>query len=126
MKPIFILNGRMVVARPSKLATSILMASSVAVIVECREQTMGNMHTRLNVPTVAMCMEQTGLICTRESAQSVKKGHSGSDTGRLPSVEILRQIGRERETKRYPLWQNEDENSLQLKRQKRSAGGKST
>ena len=64
-------------ARPLKLATSILMANSVAVIVECPGSTMDNMHTRLNAPTVAMCMEQTGLTCMRESVLNVKKGHLG-------------------------------------------------
>jgi len=90
------------VARASKSAISILMASSVAVTAECLEQIKGNMHTRLNVLTVAMCMEQTGLTCMRESAPSAKKGHPGSGIGRLSRADIIWQIGWERETKRYP------------------------
>ena len=113
-------------ARASKSAISILMANSVAVIVECRGPIMRNMHTRLNVPTAAMCMEQMGLTCTKESALSVKKEHPESGIGRLSRSEIIWQIEREKETKRFPSWQSEDENSLLLKRPKRSAVGKST
>ena len=70
-------------ARASKSAISILMASNVAVIVESRGPIMDNMHTRLNAPTAAMFMEQMGLTCTGESVLSVNKEHPGSGIGRL-------------------------------------------
>lgn len=113
-------------ARPSKLATSILMVSSVAVIVEYLGPIMVKMHTRLNVPTVAMCMGQMGLTCTRGGVPSVKKGRRGSGTGGSLRSETIRnrQILQESETERYLSWPNVKENSLQLKRQKKSAGGK--
>ena len=113
-----------VVARASKLAILILMASSVAVTVACRGQIMDNMHTRLNVPYVAMSMEQTGLTCTRESALSARKEHPESGIGGLSRSERIRQIWRERGTEWFPPWQSKDENSLLLKRQKRSAEAK--
>ena len=91
----------MVVARASKSAISILMASSVVVTVECLGLIMGNIHTRLNVLTVVMYMEQTDLTCMRESALSAKMAHPGSGIGRLPSADIIWQIGRGNETKRY-------------------------
>jgi len=78
----------MVVGRLLKLATSILMASSVAVIVEFQGPIVGNMPTKPNAPTVAMCMEQTDLTCMSESALSVKKGPRGSGSGRLPKIEF--------------------------------------
>jgi len=112
------LNGRKELARASKSAILILMASNVAVIVECQGPIMGNMHTRLNVPTAAMFMEQMGLTCTRESALSVKKEHPESGIGRLSRSEIISKIWREGETKRFPSWQSENENSLLLKRVK--------
>jgi hypothetical protein len=82
------LNGRMAATIPSKSATLIRTASSVAVIAECREPIKDNLHTRPNVPTVAMCMEQMGQTCTRESALNVKKEHLGSGIGRLSRSEI--------------------------------------
>ena len=83
----------MVVGRLLKLATSILMVSSVVVIVESRGPIMDNMHTRLNVPAAAMCMEQTGLTCMKESALSAKKGRPGLGIGGLWKSEIIGQLG---------------------------------
>jgi len=60
-------------ARASKSAISILTASNVAVIVECRVQIMASTFTRLNALTAAMYMEQMDLICMRESVLSAKK-----------------------------------------------------
>jgi len=40
----------------------LFMFSSVAVIAEFRGPIMDNMHTRLNAPSVAMCMEQMDPI----------------------------------------------------------------
>ena len=139
MKPIFKLNGRMAAARPSKLATTILTASSVAVIAECREPIMDNMHTRPNVPFVAMFTEQMDPTCTKDDVPSVRMGLRGSSTGR-PSTDkyiwfqlrryVLASMksihGVEKKTEKYPSWQSVNENSLPLKRRKGSGGRKST
>ena len=71
---------------------------------------MENMYTRWNVPAAAMCMEQTGLIYTKEDAPSVNKGLPGSGTGVTSRVESIRSIGRERSAKLDSLWQSENEN----------------
>ena len=71
---------------PWKLATSTLTASSAAVIAEFREPTMGSMHTKPNVPFVAMCMEQMGPTCMKDDVPSVKRVLRGYSTGRLPTA----------------------------------------
>ena len=97
----FKLNGTMAAVRASKSAISILMASNVAVIVECRGPIMANTLTRLNALTAAMYMEQMGLICMRESALSAKKEHPESGIGGLLRNEIISQNWRGIELKRF-------------------------
>ena len=90
MKSIGQLNGWMGTARPSRSVTSILMASSAVVIAESRGPIMDSMHTKPNVLSVAMCMEQTGLICSKGGVPSVREGRRESGTGGLPRAEIIR------------------------------------
>ena len=75
---------------PWKLATSTLTASSAAVIAEFREPTMGSMHTKPNVPFVAMYMEQMGLTCMKDDVPSVKRVLRGYSTGRRPKANGIR------------------------------------
>lgn len=82
------MNGKKEVARASKSAISILMASNVAAIVECQGLILGNMHIKLNALTAGMFMEQMGQICTKESALSVKKEHPESGIGRFSRSEF--------------------------------------
>ena len=77
----------MAAASPWKSDTLILMASSAAVIVEFREPTMGSMHTKPNVPFVAMCMEQMDPTCTKDDGRSVRMVPGGSSTGKVPTVD---------------------------------------
>ena len=82
-------NGRKETAKASKSAISILMASNVVVIVECRGLIMDSTLTRLSALAAAMYMEQMDLICMKESALSVKKEHPESDFGGLSKNEII-------------------------------------
>ena len=68
------------------MATSTLTASSAAVIAECRELTMGSMHTRLNVPFVDMFMEQMGPTCMKDDVPSAKGELRGYSTGRKAEI----------------------------------------
>jgi hypothetical protein len=82
-------NGRKETAKASKSAISILMASNVVVIVECRGLIMASTLTRLSALAAAMYMEQMDLICMKESALSVKKELPESDFGGLSKNEII-------------------------------------
>ncbi|MBW2569844.1 MAG: hypothetical protein JRE47_10910 [Deltaproteobacteria bacterium] len=68
------------------MATSTLTASSAAAIVVYLEPTMGSMRTRLNVPFVAMCMEQMGPTCTKDDVPSAKGEPRGYSTGRKAEI----------------------------------------
>ncbi|MCD6198579.1 MAG: hypothetical protein J7K15_08430 [Deltaproteobacteria bacterium] len=57
--------------------TLILTVSSAAVIAEFQGPIMGNMHTRPNVPSVAMCMEQMDPICMKDDVQNARTGLQG-------------------------------------------------
>jgi len=46
---------------------------------------MGSMRTRPSVPSVAMCMEQMELTCTKGDVPNVRKGLRGSSTGGFPN-----------------------------------------
>jgi hypothetical protein len=74
----------MAAVKLSKSATSIQMASNVAVIVEFRGLIMDSMPTKRNVPFAAMFMEQMDQICSKGAAQSARKEHRGSGIGRTP------------------------------------------
>ncbi len=122
------------------MATSILTASNAAVIAESRELTVGSMHIKPNVPFVAMFTEQMDPICTKDDAPNVRMGRRGSSIGRPSTNKYLRfqlkcryvleslksMHGVERETEKYSSWQSINENSLLLKRRKRSGGRRST
>ncbi|MEA1925720.1 MAG: hypothetical protein U9M90_00535 [Patescibacteria group bacterium] len=54
-----------------------ITASSAAVIAEFRGPIMDNMHTRPNVPSVAMCMEQMDPICMKGDVPNARKGLRG-------------------------------------------------
>jgi len=82
-------NGKKEKAKASKSVISMSMASNVAVIAECRGPIMASTLTKLNAPTAAMYMEQMELICMRENALSVKKGHPESGFGGLSRNEIF-------------------------------------
>jgi hypothetical protein len=82
-------NGRKEKAKALRSAISILMASNVVVIVECRGPITASMLTRLNALTVAMYMEQMELICMSENALSVKKEHLESGFGGLSRNETI-------------------------------------
>ena len=62
------------------------MASSVLVIAVFGGPIMSSMPIRLNVPIVAMCMEQMALTCTKGYAQNAREGLLGSSTGGLSAA----------------------------------------
>ena len=76
-------------AKASKSAILIPMASNVVAIVECRGPIMASTLIRLNALTAAMCMEQMGRICMRESALRVKKEHLELGFGVLSRNEFI-------------------------------------
>ena len=81
MKLILQLSGWMEKARPSKSATSIQTANSVAGIAEYWGPIIDSTHTRPSVPSVAMCMGQMDLTCTKGCDPNVSMGLRGSGTG---------------------------------------------
>ncbi len=56
---------------------------------EFRGPIMGNMHTRQNVPSVAMCMEQMDPICMKGDVPNARKGLRGLSTGGLSTAKRM-------------------------------------
>jgi hypothetical protein len=79
-------------ARPSKSVTSTLTANNVLDIAEFWGPIIDSMHTRQNVPSADMCMEQMGLTCTKGGVQSVREGHQESGIGRISKIETIRSL----------------------------------
>jgi len=59
------------------------MASSAVGIAEYLELTMDSMHTKLNVPFVAMFTEQMDQTCSKGDVLSVRKVPQELNTGKL-------------------------------------------